>query len=151
MADIYLQEGQVEKARQHYLAVIMFVQTDPYPYIRVAATYAMENNWLGCEKFYQKAVELDPARGMAYYQLAMAQSKQQKWQAAAVNMSNALRASGLDTQQKQNAAFYLAGFLKEAGKISQAINVLQQILARDPSFTPARIFLQQLQGIGNRE
>ena len=60
-------------------------------------------------------------------------------------MEFASGAPDLNAEEQMNARFYLAGFLSDAGRRTDAIRVLRAILAEHPTFVPARQFLLRLE------
>jgi hypothetical protein len=78
---------------------------------------------------------------MILYQIAMWQQKRISWRRESMTKA---RLSDLDRAQKQNARFYLAGFYADARDFTSARNILIALLREDPSFQPAKIFLQKL-------
>lgn len=144
LADIYLREGQFDKAREEYFAVQMYFQADPDPFVLIARTYKMEEKWDLCEIYYQKALSLKTGSGMIQYQIAIARWKQENLSGAIQSMQKAVYAPDLTLDQKLNAKYYLAGFLAEDGKIENAQSILEELIRQNPRFKPAYQLLYQL-------
>ncbi|KAA3659351.1 MAG: hypothetical protein DWQ10_09015 [Calditrichaeota bacterium] len=144
MADAFIKQKAFEKARLEYLAVSVFVPEDSYPYNRVAKTYEYEGRWRAREIFLKKELQYSPARGMVWYQIAMAQFKQKQYRNASQSMLNALKERDLNQKERLNARWHLAGFYYEANQVDQAISILKGILRDIPNFTPAKSFLQKI-------
>ncbi|MDZ7289750.1 MAG: GDSL-type esterase/lipase family protein [candidate division KSB1 bacterium] len=144
MAEAYLQRKEYERARREYLAVSVFAPDDPYPYQMVAKTYEIEGAWDKRELFLKKALPFSNQKGMLLYQIAIAQWQQKNLAAACESMSRAINYPDLNRAQKQNARFYLAGFYADAHDFATARQILIALLQEDPTFQPARIFLQKL-------
>jgi tetratricopeptide (TPR) repeat protein len=144
MAEEYLRRKDYERARREYLAVSVFAPDDPYPYQQVAKTYEIEGAWDKREEFLIKTLPLTDQKGMILYQIAIAQWQQKKLVAACESMRQAINYPDLNRAQKQNARFYLAGFYADAYDFASARQILIALLQEDPSFHPARIFLQKL-------
>ncbi len=144
MAEIYLQRGDFERARREYLAVSVFAPDDPYPHQQVAKTFELEGAWDQREAYLWKTLPLSEQKGMLLYQIAIAQWRQKKLNAACTTMLAALEQVDLNRQERQNAKFYLAGFYADAGEPVKAAETLTGLLREDPNFQPARLFLQKL-------
>lgn len=145
LAEEYLSRKDFERARQEYLAVSMYVPDEPYPLLQIAKTFEIEENWGQREVYLEKALPLTGNKGMIRYQLALAQWKQGKLEAARRNMENAAYARDLTAEQQLNARFYLAGFLADAKRKEDARKVLREILQINPRFQPAITFLERLE------
>lgn len=144
MAEDYLRRQDYARARREYLAVSVYAPDDPYPYQQVAKTFEAEKNWHQRETFLQKMLPLTDEKGMALYQIALAQWQQKNFDAACLSMAQALNHPDLNRAEKQNARFYLAGFYADAQNVDMAKRVLVTMLEEDPGFQPARVFLQRL-------
>ena len=144
MADLYLQQEKWEKARREYHAVSLLLPENPDPYSLIARTYKAQQQWALCAEYYQKALQFRPNSGMLLYQLALAQWELPSRSAALANMEKAAYARDFTEQEQANAHYYLAGFLVESGRVGEARTALENLLARYPSFQPARQLLQQL-------
>ncbi|MDZ7269575.1 MAG: GDSL-type esterase/lipase family protein [candidate division KSB1 bacterium] len=144
MAEVYWQRGNFARARREYLAVSVFAPEDPYPYQQVARTYEQEGAWDMREFYLRKTLPYSDHKGMLLYQIAIAQWRQQKLAAACETMRAALEQADLTHQERQNAKFYLAGFHADAGDPARAAELLTGLLREDPTFQPARVFLQRL-------
>lgn len=144
MAEVYLQRRDFERARREYLAVSVFAPDDPYPYQQVAKTFELEGAWDQREAYLWKTLPLSEQKGMLLYQIAIAQWRQKKLNAACETMLAALEQVDLNRQERQNAKFYLAGFYADAGEPAKAAETLTGLLREDPNFQPARVFLQKL-------
>ncbi|MCB9504415.1 MAG: hypothetical protein H6696_21015, partial [Deferribacteres bacterium] len=144
MADGFIEQEAYDKARREYLAVSVFVPEDSYPYNRVAKTYELEGKWREREIYLNKELRYSPARGMVWYQIAMAQYNQKQYTNAAQSMLNALNERDLNQKERLNARWHMAGFYYEARQLDQAVSILQGILREVPNFTPAKAFLQRI-------
>lgn len=145
MAHIYVGKGDLERARREYAAVAVYQPDDPWPHQQIANLYGMEGNWKLRSAALQEALVRSPVKGMIAYQLAMSEWKQGHLARALEGMEFASGAPDLKPGERQNARFYLAGFLSDSGRKEEAIRTLRAILADDPSFTPARQFLVRLE------
>jgi tetratricopeptide (TPR) repeat protein len=144
MAEYYLARKEYRQARWEYLAVNSYFPDDPEPFIQIARSYRTIEKWDSCEAFYQRALERKPGNGMIFYQIAIAQWRQKKLSSAITNMEKAGYAPDLNKEQRLNAKYYLAGFLGEADKISEAETVLKEILRENPQYAPAYQLLSKL-------
>ena len=145
MADFYLTNDRFEKAREEYLAVQMYFDTDADPLIQIARIYKSQEKWDLCETYYKKALALKTGSGMILYQIGIAQWKQKKLSDAIQNMQKATFAPDLNLDQKLNAKYYLAGFLAEDGKFENAMILLKEMIRLYPKFRPAYQLLYQLE------
>lgn len=150
MAGIYLKKKAFEKARREYLAVSLYTPDDPYPLLQVAKTYELTGDWSAREHYLKKVLPLSKNRGLLYYHIALAQWQQHRLQAAIGSMNKALTFPDLNRASRQNARFYLAGFYADTKNLRQAVTILRNMLQEDPSFQPARAFLQRLYRVGRR-
>ncbi len=145
MGHLFLARGDLERAREEYRAVAVYQPDDPWPHQQIANLYGMEGNWKLRSAALQEALVRSPVKGMIAYQLAMSEWKQGHLARAVEGMEFASGAPDLKPEERQNARFYLAGFLSDSGRKEDAIRTLRAILADDPSFKPARQFLLQLE------
>lgn len=65
MAEIYLQRGAYEHARNEYAAVALFAPEDPYPYLQIAATFEQQQDWPKRELYLRTALPLSDRKGNA--------------------------------------------------------------------------------------
>jgi tetratricopeptide (TPR) repeat protein len=141
----YLERGDLERARREYAAIAVFQPDDPWPHQQIARLYEAEGNWKLRSAALQEALVRSPVKGMIAYQLAMSEWKQGHLGNAIRGMEFASGAPELKREERQNARFYLAGFLSDDGRREDAIRTLRSILADDPSFAPAQKFLSRLE------
>jgi tetratricopeptide (TPR) repeat protein len=144
MAAECIKRNELEKARDEYLGVSLFAPDDPDPYLQVAKTYEMVQDWPQREAYLKLALALSEEKGKIQYQIALAQWRQKKLDEAIVSMSAALRQPDLNFKEKQNAGFYLAGFYADAQNFDAARQALVNLLRDDPNFQPAKTFLHRL-------
>jgi tetratricopeptide (TPR) repeat protein len=145
MAHLYVERRDHERARNEYRAVTVYHPDDPWPYQQIAALYEAEGDWPRRSAALQEALVRSRVKGMIAYHLALSEWKQGRLDKAISAMEFAAGAPELQPDEQKNARFYLAGFLSDKGRRIDAINVLRAILADDPSFTPARVFLSRLE------
>jgi lysophospholipase L1-like esterase len=145
MGHLYLERGDLARARQEYEAVAVYQPDDPWPHQQIAGFYEAEGNWRLRSAALQEALVRSPVKGMIAYQLAMSEWKQGHLEKAIQGMEFAAGAPELKREERQNAQFYLAGFLSDCGRREDAIRTLRSILTGDPSFMPARQFLRRLE------
>ncbi len=144
MAHLYLERGNLELARNEYRAVAVHQPDDPWPHQQIAALYESEGKWPLRSASLQEALVRSPVKGMIAYQLAISEWRQGHLDKAITAMDFAAGAPELNRTERQNAQFYLAGFLSDNNRRNDAIRVLRTMLAEDPSFMPARQFLSRL-------
>ncbi len=145
MGHLYVKRGDLERARQEYGAVAVYQPDDPWPHQQIARLYGAEENWKLRSAALQEALVRSPVKGMIAYQLAMSEWKQGHLGRAIQGMEFASGAPELKPEERQNARFYLAGFLSDSGRRGDAIRTLRALLTDDPSFVPARQFLMRLE------
>jgi len=145
MAHVYLDRKDFERAKLEYLAVAVYQPEDPWPYQQIATVFELQGDWPRRSAALREALMRSPIKGMLAYQLALSEEKQGHLKQAIVAMEFASGAPDLKREERENARFYLAGFLSDSGQHEQAKEVLLAILSENPSFVPARTFLQQLE------
>jgi len=151
MAAEEIRRGAYEAAREEYRAISVFAPEDPTPYLDIARTYEAQQLWAERESALTDALSRSPLQGMVLYQMALCQWKLGNLPRAIRTMEAAAEAPEFNPAQRHNALFYLAGFLSDIRRPDAAMKVLQHILAEDPSFGPARIFLAKLQRSASRQ
>jgi len=137
MADTFSGRGEHEKARREYEAVLAFYPDKPQPYLKIAAAFEAEEEWAGAEKAITAALARTEKKGMIYYRLALAQSRQKKLAAAIQNIQHAIVAPEISPEQRIAAKYDLAGFFVDAKRLDYAAEVLQDILREKPDYAPA--------------
>ena len=150
MAAHLVARNELDKARNEYLGVVLFVPDDPYPYLQVAKTFEIEQNWGQRESYLKLALPLVSEKGQTGYQIALSQWQQKKFEDAINSMTAAIRYPDMSLKERQNARFYLAGFYSDAGNVAVARQMLIDLVRDDPNFQPARVFLQRLTYEQNR-
>ncbi len=145
MGHLYLQRGNLERARQEYMAVAVYQPDDPWPYQQIARLYEAEENWPLRSAALQAALIRSSVKGMIAYQLGLSKWKEGDLKKAIEAMEFASGAPEFRPEERLNARFYLAGFLSDSGRRDEAVAILRAILAEHPSFDPARQFLYQLE------
>jgi lysophospholipase L1-like esterase len=145
MAHVYLDRKNFEGAKREYLAIAVHQPEDPWPYQQIATMFEMQGDWPRRSAALQEALMRSPVKGMLAYQLALSEWKQGHLHQALQAMEFASGAPELKQEERENARFYLAGFLSDSGQPQRARAVLRAILAENPSFVPAQKFLQQLE------
>jgi len=145
MAHIYVERKDFDRARREYDAVAVYQPDDPWPYQQIAALYGEEGNWKLRSASLQEALVRSPVKGMIAYQLALSESKLGHIENAIRGMDFASGAPELTREERQNARFYLAGFLFDSGRRELSVKTLRSMLEDDPSFAPAREFLSRLE------
>ncbi|HUI64015.1 MAG TPA: hypothetical protein VL126_04175 [Bacteroidota bacterium] len=151
MAAEEIRRGAYEAAREEYRAISVFAPEDPTPHLDIARTYESQQMWAERESALADALSRSPLQGMVLYQMALCQWKLGNLPRAIRTMEAASEAPEFHPAQRHNALFYLAGFLSDSRRPDAAVKVLQLILAEDPSFEPARIFLAKLQRSASRQ
>lgn len=58
--------------------MLAFYPDKPQPYLKMAAAFEAEEAWAGAEKAITAALARTEKKGMIYYRLALAQSRQKK-------------------------------------------------------------------------
>ncbi len=145
MAHVYLNRKDFERAKREYLAIAVYQPEDPWPYQQIAALFELQGEWHQRSAALQEALMRSPIKGMLAYQFALSEWKQGHLKQALVAMEFASGAPELRREERENARFYLAGFLSDSGQPQRAREVLRVILSENPSFAPAQKFLQQLE------
>jgi lysophospholipase L1-like esterase len=145
MAHVYLDRKNFEGAKREYLAVAVYQPEDPWPYQQIATLFELQGDWPRRSAALREALMRSPVKGMLAYQLALSEWKQGHLKEALAAMEFASGAPDLTRTERENARFYLAGFLSDGGQRDRARDVLQTILTENPSFEPAQKFLHQLE------
>jgi tetratricopeptide (TPR) repeat protein len=149
LAEIYLKKDRIADARKEYLAVGDFYLDRDDPLKKVAETYLMEGSWDKAISYLQEALKLTDKKGMIYFELAKAQWKLKQIVSAINSIQNAIVAPELNNKQKAIATYYLAGFLLEGKRYTDAKRVLQDALSFDPELKEAQSLLSKLEKMTN--
>jgi lysophospholipase L1-like esterase len=145
MAREYLRRREPERAMQEYAAVAAYQPDDPWPHQQIAAIYEGMENWTLRSAALQEALLRSPVKGMIAYQLALSEWKLGHLGNAIQGMEFASGAPDLNRDERLNARFFLAGFHSDNGHPEIAVRLLRALLAEEPSFAPARAFLERLE------
>jgi len=147
MAEEWLRRGNETGARGEYFAVAVFNPDDPWPWRMQAESYGRESRWEMRGAALMECLRRPGPHGMVAYELALNRAQLHDLPGAIGAMGVAAGAPEFSSDQRKNARFFLAGYLSDAGKTSEAMGVLADILREDPAFTPARQFLSRLRGV----
>jgi tetratricopeptide (TPR) repeat protein len=145
MAREFLERNEPERAVREYVAVATYQPDDPWPHQQMAAIYEGMQNWQLRSAALQEALLRSPVKGMIAYQLALSEWRQGRLQSAIEGMEYAAGAPDLGRAEQLNARFHLAGFHADNGHPEITVRILRSILAEEPTFTPARVFLSRLE------
>jgi tetratricopeptide (TPR) repeat protein len=148
MAQEYLRRGDEASARKEYEAVAVFEPDDQWPWRMIAESYKRESRWDLRAAALEECLRRPGPRGMPAYELALTFMELKNLRGAIDAMSTAVQAPEFTSEQRKNAMFYLAGFLSDAGKTQEAVDILRALLREDPRYGPAQKFLGQLLGRG---
>ena len=112
----------------------------------MAETYRQEQNWALCGEALEQALQRSTQQGMLLYELGLARMKAGDTRGAIQAMAGASSAPEFTADERANARFHLAGLLTDEHRSSDAIEVLHRLLTDLPTFEPARILLNTLEG-----
>jgi tetratricopeptide (TPR) repeat protein len=149
MGHLYLERGDLERARREYRSIAVYQPDDPWPHQQIAGLYEAEENWPLRSAALQAALIRSPLKGMIAYQLGLSEWKEGDLRKAIEAMEFASGAPEFTAEQKTNVRFYLAGFYSDSGHPEEAIKILRTILSENPSFGPAKQFLSRLERRAN--
>lgn len=144
MAREYLRRGDPASARREYEAVAVFSPDDPWPHEAMARTYELEKDWQHAAAALRETLRRSSGKGLIAYRLALIEWRQRRLGEAIRSMEIAAQSPELTRSERQNALFYLAGFFADGGRPDRSRMLLEDILAEDPSYAPARTFLERL-------
>ena len=117
MAQEYLRRGKFELVRGEYEAVAVYSPEDPWPYRMMAETYATEKNLPMRSASLREALRRPGPQGMLAYQLGLCEMEMKHTAKAIRAMGVAAEAPEFNQDERQNARFYLAGLLSDAGQM----------------------------------
>lgn len=146
LAARYLAKGQIQKARNQYIAVSEFYPDRASPFQRIAETFMSEGGWPDAEPFMQKAIEKSQYKGLMYRELSTIQWRQGKIRQSVESIQQAIVAPELTRKQKAEATYQLATYLVQGRRHDDARRVLMDALRFNPAFTPAKSLLEKLPG-----
>ncbi len=136
LAHLYLERGSLEAARNEYRAVAVYLPDDPWPYQQLARLSEMESDWPARSAALREALARSSAKGLIAYQLALSEWKQGHLDKAMTAMDFAAGAPELKPEERENARFYLAGFLSDVGNRARARELLLAILKENRLVRP---------------
>ena len=146
MAQEYLHRGKFELARREYEAVAVYSPEDPWPYRMMAETYGTEKNLPLRSAALREALRRPGPQGMLAYQLGLCEMEMKHTAKAIRAMGVAAEAPEFDQDERQNARFYLAGLLSDAGQMKDALALVQVMLQEDSTYVPALKLRAMLRG-----
>ncbi len=125
LASIYLQNKQYKKAMEHFKVLQKTNSTDPELAEKLALLYFYQKNYSEAIRYFNKAIELDPARtgtdsnylGMVYFM--------QGDKKAALESLNRARALGVLTEDGQRLASLLA---MDAQSYDEALSLINDLI-----------------------
>jgi lysophospholipase L1-like esterase len=146
MAEDQLRRGNESAARGEYLAVAVFSPEDPWPWRMMAESFKRESKWDMRAAALAECLRRPGQHGMVAYELALTCAQANDRQGAVNAMAIAAQAPEFSAEQKKNAKFFIAGYLSDAGRTGDAVEILTSLLREDPGFAPAQQFLMRLRG-----
>ncbi|MEJ2055418.1 MAG: hypothetical protein P8X42_15995, partial [Calditrichaceae bacterium] len=144
MANVYISDDKIPKARNEYEAVSYYYTDQADPLFKIGETYARENTWDKAELYYSKALEKSPNNAMIYNVLALAQWKQRKFVKAVNTIQYAIQAYSGNIGRQTEAKFLLANILIDMKRPDDAAIILQDLLKYNPEYKPAKNMLKKI-------
>ena len=145
MAKAHIQEGNFESACLEYAAIIEMYPDKLEFYQKLIDCAQIIEDWELLVGTCEGALQVSPAKGMVYFQLARAERMRGRLISAIEAIQMSLEAPELSTTQRANISFTYARFLVEMGDTEQAKAVLLALLKDVPEFDPAQRLLNKLE------
>ena len=134
MAKIYLEQGKLEKAKQHLQECLHLEPTDSWSLIMLGNIYVNNEGNLDVAAFYyEKCLEHHPEDAMALTNYAGLMTQKGEFQKAEILFKKAIK-----IQNVPNAYYGLAFLYQMAGENDASKSVLETLFARIPQQTLAR-------------
>lgn len=129
MAKVYLEQNNLEKAKQHLHECLQIDPKDAWSCIMLGNIYARnENNLDVAAIYYEKCLEYHPEDAMAMTNYASLMMEKQEFQKA-----ESLFKKALQVQDVPNAYYGLALLYRMAGHLEAGRSVLETFFTRSPS------------------
>ncbi len=144
MAESYLKQGDYNKARLEYQAIIEMHPEKTDYYTMLVECGKELRMWELVKQTCQDALATTTSRGMFYYNLAIAHSMTGDMEQAISFIETALGAPELTRIQLANIRFTYAQFLLEVQKPSEAASILIEVVKEVPDFAEAQELLSKL-------
>jgi tetratricopeptide (TPR) repeat protein len=134
VAKVYLEQGKLEKAKQHLQECLQIDPTDAYSYVMLGNIYLHhENNLVVAAFYYEKCLELYPDDAMVLTNYAGLMTQKQEFQKAEILFKKAIKIHNVP-----NAYYGLALLYRMAGELEESKSVLETMFVRIPQQTLAR-------------
>ncbi len=144
MAEIYLEQGEFEKACQEYQAIVEVYPEITENYSKLVECAKQAHSWELVKQTCLKALTTTSATGMFNYNLAISYRMTGDLDKATTIIEKALKAPELTRVQSANVRFTYARFLVELQKPSEAAVVLTNLVQEVPDFIRAQELLNKL-------
>ncbi|MDF1535685.1 MAG: tetratricopeptide repeat protein [bacterium] len=126
----YEQNGDFDRALQHYQRTIKLAPMFPNPYINVGNVYHKKKGYENAEKWMKRAIQLDPKSALANYNLGNILREAGKTEEAIGAYKTALKYNPRYIEAANN----LANIYFKERKYPEAIQYYKQALFIDPTF-----------------
>ena len=137
LAQLYLNQHQVEKARDQLEAVSAQFPSDLQVAAQLGLVYLELRAWPDAERIFQQLLDSGMRNQRIYYFLALAQEEQGKVDQAIANLEQV----SVSSEKYFDAALHLAYLYRQKDLPDKALDVLRQIVARDPQQENAYYYL----------
>ena len=146
MADFYLDQADLLHAGAEFMAILeMYPEKIEY-YGKLVDNAMKTQQWELVKQTCLKALPRTTAKGMFYFNLALAYKESGDLKQAITYTQRAIEAPELTRSQSANIYFTYALLLLDAKKNMDAILVLEALVAEVPGFAQAQKLLQRLKG-----
>ena len=109
LANLYLENGQLDKGRTLLDSLPATAITDPTAYINIGILFLNKKDPASASTYFSKAVELDPKQADPYYYRGLAEIQLKKNAAAKADFQQVLALAAPDSAEAHDAKQLLAG------------------------------------------
>lgn len=137
MAKVYLEQGKLEKAKQHLQECLQIDPKDAWSYVMLGNIYMNNEGNLDVAAFYyEKCLEYHPKDAMVLTNYAGLMTQKREFQKAEILFKKAIK-----IQDVPNAYYGLALLYQMAGEFNASKDVLETMFVRVPQQTLPREYI----------
>jgi tetratricopeptide (TPR) repeat protein len=173
LANLYMDLGDLQKAVEFFETAIKMRSNSILPLVNASLAYARLGDSVKAEAKLKQALAVDPGSAEAHFNMGLLKAEQDDFDGAKGHLRSALKTDPNFPEAAYNLcilvskdnldeavglcrkahdlrprdakyAYTLAFYLRQKGKLEEAIEILQKVLQQQPNFTDASMLLRDL-------